>query len=139
MDISKILRDYGRLYLIGLRQHRLGTTSEIVTELGIPNVEYHKYIEYLDPKDTQCIQMFVLDDCTLVVRVDIATTAIDAIYIVRGTTIPNPALFLDPDERVGRVRLFTNGYGVYNAWQTTQEASDAYTGPTLWTRPKEPV
>lgn len=98
MEISKILRDYGRLYLIGLRQHRLGTTSDIVNEVGIPNVEYNKYIEYLDPKDTQCIQMFVSDDCTLVVRVDIATTAIDAIYIVRGKTIPNPALFLDPDE-----------------------------------------
>lgn len=139
MDICKMLRDYGRLYLIGLRHHRLSNTSDIVSDVGIPNVEYHQYIEYLEPSDTQCIQMFVLDDCTLVVRLDIATAAIDAVYIVRGKAIPDPSLFLDPDERVGRVKLFTKGYGVYNAWKTTQEPSDAYTGTTLWTRPKEPV
>lgn len=139
MEISKIIRDYGRLYLIGLRQHRLSTISEIVSEVGIPNVEYQRYVEYIEPNDSQCIQMFVLSDCTLVIRLDMATAAIDAIYIVRGTTVPNPALFMDPDERVGRVRLFTNGYGVYNAWQTTQETNDAYPSPTIWARPQEPV
>lgn len=139
MDISKMLRDYGRLYLIGLEQHKLGTHATVVTELGIPNVEYHQYIEYVEPNGNQCILIYVLDDCSLVVRVTVASKAIEAIYIVRGKAIPNPNLFFDPDERVGRVKLFQINYGVYNAWQTTQEPFDAYTGPSLWTSPQKPV
>ena len=131
MEFCKLLKDYRRVYLTGLHNLRIGKRLRHVDELGIPSMEYIAYSEYLVPNDTMCIVTLTMHDSTAVLRVDRLTFNIDAIYIVRSMADIDPLHFLDPDERIGRVRLFDIGYGVYTAWRTTHEVYDAHAGSAV--------
>ena len=123
MDICKLLKNNHKLYLspgrhtVAGREYCLDESLRVVLLPGVSKIKYLRHIEYCDDSYSDHVHMFVLYDMVLAIVVSSETLKVTAVYIVRGTTVPDPGLILDPDECLRRFQVLgVNGYTVYNAW-----------------------
>lgn len=123
MDICNLLKTNGKVYLtpdrhtVAGREYCLDESLRTVLLPGVAKVKYIRHLEYCDDSYASYVHLFELYDSWLAITVSRETLNVTAVYIVRGTTVPDPGLILEPDECLRRFQVLgVNGYTVYNAW-----------------------
>lgn len=130
MEIGTLLRDNPCVYLVpytgehSVREYAIDTHVRQVATTQQPVVEYLQYMEFYDPKDPYRIRIFECHDGYMVILVVEDTQRIATVYLQHGKAIPRPADYIDPDERLRRLKICTRhgNQSVYNVWPTQEFA-----------------
>ena len=128
MEIGNILRAHKRINLATgdgerpTRRYVLDTHLRNTKTVRTPEVVYTQSMEYYNPKDPYRVRIFKCHDGFLILLVVEETGRVDKIYLQHGSASPNPIDYLDPDERIRRLKICVRegSQEVYNVWPTQE-------------------